>query len=246
MSCSCFVFIFLVLLLFPNVLVLLPRFFLRMLLVSFFAISSLGRLPLPLLLLLVVLHLLLLLPLWPFGRIVYGVLRLRGLFRVLLLSFLSLTLLLGLLFLSSLLSTLRMSSSPLLVVLVSGQLWMLARCFRYVFSCVVLLCSAVFQFLSAVLCVSLLFVLGSLLFQLGVRAFRGGFSLFAASSLSLRRRSSTVWLMMPCVLLVWQIPYRAMSLGLKVVILRWSRLARCCLCHVAWARRDSQFVCTRP
>ena len=51
-------------------------------------------------------------------------------------------------------------------------MWLLARCFRYVYSCVVLR-SAVFQFLSAVLCVSLLFVLGSLLFQLGVSAFGG-------------------------------------------------------------------------
>ena len=29
---------------------------------------------------------------------------------------------------------------------------------------------------------------------------------------------------MPSALLVWQIPYRALSLGLKVVIRRWSRL----------------------
>ena len=92
----------------------------------------------------------------------------------------------------------------------------------------------------------ILFVLGSLLFQLGVECpWRGGLltlSRFSASSLSLCRRSSVVWLLMPCVLLVWQIPYRVMSLGLKVVILRWSCLARCSWCRVAWARRDSQLV----
>ena len=44
----------------------------------------------------------------------------------------------------------------------------------YVFRSVVLLCCAVFQFIDAVLSVSLFFVLGSLIFQLGVRAFEGG------------------------------------------------------------------------
>ena len=53
----------------------------------------------------------------------------------------------------------------------------------YVFCCVVLLCCAVFQFMDAVLSISLFFMLGSLLFQLGVSAFGGGFSLFAASPL---------------------------------------------------------------
>ena len=45
-----------------------------------------------------------------------------------------------------------------------------------------------------------------------------------------------VWLLMPSVLLVQQIPYRAMSLGLKAVIRRGSRYAflRCC---AAWAPR---------
>ena len=98
--------------------------------------------------------------------------------------------------------------------------------------------------------VFLLFVLGSLLFQLGVRAFGGGGLLtlccFSASSLGLHSRSSVVWLLRPCVLLVWQHPYRAMSLGLKIVVLRWSRLARCSYCCVAWAHRFSQLVCTRP
>ena len=63
---------------------------------------------------------------------------------------------------------------------------LLFRCFRsgpvesdssvvyYVFYGVILLCCAVFQFIDAVLSVSLFFVLGSLLFQLGVRAFGGG------------------------------------------------------------------------
>ena len=242
------VFIFIILLLFLCVLVLLLGLFLRTLLVSFFAISSLMRLPLPLLLLLGVPRLLLLLPIWPFGRIARGVLRLRGLFLVLFLSLLSLRPLLGGLLLSSLLSTLQMSSSHFPVVLVSGQLWLLARYFRYVFSRAVLLYNAIFQFLSAILRVSLLFVLGSLLFQLRVRAFGGGLLTLhrlSALSLSLRRRSSIVWLLMPCVLLVRQIPYRAMTLGLKVALLRWSRLARCCLCHVAWARRDLQLVHTR-
>ena len=63
---------------------------------SFFVFSPLVQLPLLLLLLLGVLRLLLL-PLLPFGLIACGVLRLRGLFRVMLLSLLSLRLLLGLL-----------------------------------------------------------------------------------------------------------------------------------------------------
>ena len=84
-------------------------------------------------------------------------------------------------------------------------MWLLAWCFKCVFSCVVLLCCAVFQFLSAVLCVSLLFVLGYLLIQLEVRAFGGGLLTlrrFSALLLSLHRRSSVLWLLMPCVLLV--------------------------------------------
>ena len=119
------IFIFLLLLLFLRLLilflfllVLLLVLFLRTLLVSFFAVSSLVRLPLPLLLLLGILCLLLLLPLLPFGCIACGELRLRGVFRVMLLSLLSLRPLLGLFLLCSLLSTLRMSSSLLPVVLV--------------------------------------------------------------------------------------------------------------------------------
>ena len=80
--------------------------------------------------------------------------------------------------------------------------------------------------LSVVQFVSLL-VLGSLLFQLGVSAFGGRLLTlrrFTASLWSLCRRSSVEWLLMPCVLLVRQIPYRALCLGLKVVILRWSHL----------------------
>ena len=38
-----------------------------------------------------------------------------------------------------------------------------------------------------------------------------------------------MWLLMPSGLLVRKIPYRTMSLGLKVVIRRWSRHA-CCSC----------------
>ena len=60
--------------------IIIHSFFLRTLLVSFFVISSLVCLPLPLLLLLGVLHLLLLLPLLPFRRIACGVLRLHELF----------------------------------------------------------------------------------------------------------------------------------------------------------------------
>ena len=48
---------------------------------------------------------------------------------------------------------------------------------------------------------------------------------------------------MPSVLLVRQIPYRALSLGLKVVIRRWSRLPFAVLCGLG-ARRDSQLVRT--
>ena len=44
----------------------------------------------------------------------------------------------------------------------------------FFFCGVVLLCCAIFQFIDAILSVSLFFVLGSLLFQLGVRAFGGG------------------------------------------------------------------------
>ena len=39
-----------------------------------------------------------------------------------------------------------------------------------------------------------------------------------------------MWLLMPSVLLVLQILYRALSLGLKVVIRRWSRLPFAVLC----------------
>ena len=42
---------------------------------------------------------------------------------------------------------------------------------------------------------------------------------------------------MPSVLLVQQIPYRAMSLGLKAVIRRGSRYAFLQMCHAAWAPR---------
>ena len=47
-----------------------------------------------------------------------------------------------------------------------------------------------------------------------------------------------MWLLMPSVLLVRQIPYRAMSLGLKVVICRWSSHA-CCSCVALPGLRDS-------
>ena len=176
--------------------------------------SLLGLLPLLPLVRFLRLHLLFLLLLRHSELIVCRVSWLLGLFLVTLLSLLSLRLLLGLLF--SLLFTSPMCSSLLLVVLVQA----LGGCG---------LCGlgvAAVLFLSVVQFVSLL-VLGSLLFQLGVRAF-GGRPLtlrrFTTSSWSLRRRSSIVLLLMPCVLLVRQIPYRAMSLGLKVVILCWSRL----------------------
>ena len=56
-----------------------------------------------------------------------------------------------------------------------------------------------------------------------------------------------MWLLMPSVLLVWQIPYRALSLGLKVVIRRWSRLLFAGLCglELAAARRWSVPSLTR-
>ena len=44
-----------------------------------------------------------------------------------------------------------------------------------------------------------------------------------------------MWLLMPSVLLVQQIPYRAMSLGLKAVIHRGSRYACLQGCCDAWA-----------
>ena len=50
-----------------------------------------------------------------------------------------------------------------------------------------------------------------------------------------------MWLLMPSVLLVRQIPYRALSLGLKVVICLWSRLPFAVLCGLG-AHRDSQLV----
>ena len=50
-------------------------------------------------------------------------------------------------------------------------------------------------------------------------------------------------LFMPSVLLVRQIPYRTMSLGLKVVIRRWSCLPFAVLCGCG-ACRDSQLVRT--
>ena len=46
-----------------------------------------------------------------------------------------------------------------------------------------------------------------------------------------------MWLLMPSVLLVQQIPYRAMSLGLKSVIRRGSRYACLRMCSAAWAPR---------
>ena len=48
-----------------------------------------------------------------------------------------------------------------------------------------------------------------------------------------------MWLLMPSVsvLLVQQIPYRAMSLGLKAVIRRWSCYACLQRCRAAWAPR---------
>ena len=52
-----------------------------------------------------------------------------------------------------------------------------------------------------------------------------------------------MWLLMPSVLLVRQIPYRVLSLGLKVMIRRWSRLPFAVLCG-SGARRDSQSVRT--
>ena len=42
---------------------------------------------------------------------------------------------------------------------------------------------------------------------------------------------------MPSVLLVQQLPYRAMSLGLKAVICRGSHYACLWKCHDAWAPR---------
>ena len=83
------------------------------------------------------------------------------------------------------------------------------------------------------------FLLGSLLLQLGVGALGGGggglltLHLFPSFALFLRGRSSVVWLLMPCVLLVRQIPYRALPLGLKVVFCRWSRSPFALLC---WCR----------
>ena len=53
----------------------------------------------------------------------------------------------------------------------------------------------------------------------------------------LRRRSPESWLLVPSVLLVQQIPYRAMSLGLKAVIRRGSRYACLQMCRAAWASR---------
>ena len=52
-----------------------------------------------------------------------------------------------------------------------------------------------------------------------------------------------MWLLMPSVLLVWQIPYRALSLGLKVMIHRWSRLPFTVLCG-SGTRHGSQLVRT--
>ena len=52
-----------------------------------------------------------------------------------------------------------------------------------------------------------------------------------------------MWLLMPSVLLVRQIPYRALSLGLKVVIRRWSRLSFAVLCGFG-ACSDLQLVRT--
>ena len=46
-----------------------------------------------------------------------------------------------------------------------------------------------------------------------------------------------MWLLMPSVLLVRQIPYRAMSLGLKAMIRRWSCYACLRGCCAAWAPR---------
>ena len=46
-----------------------------------------------------------------------------------------------------------------------------------------------------------------------------------------------MWLLMPSVLLVRQIPYRAMSLGLKAVIRRGSRYACLQGCCAAWDPR---------
>ena len=46
-----------------------------------------------------------------------------------------------------------------------------------------------------------------------------------------------MWLLMSSVLLVRQIPYRAMSLGLKAVIRRGSRYACLRGCCAAWAPR---------
>ena len=46
-----------------------------------------------------------------------------------------------------------------------------------------------------------------------------------------------MWLLMPSVLLVQQIPYRGMSLGLKAVIRCGSRYACLRRCCAAWAPR---------
>ena len=46
-----------------------------------------------------------------------------------------------------------------------------------------------------------------------------------------------MWLLMPSVLLVQHIPYRAMSLGLKAVIRRGSGYACLRGCCTAWAPR---------
>ena len=46
-----------------------------------------------------------------------------------------------------------------------------------------------------------------------------------------------MWLLMPSVRLVQEIPYRAMSLGLKAVIRRGSRYACLRKCRAAWAPR---------
>ena len=231
MSCACLVSLSLVLPLFLLVLALLLGLSLRPLLVSFFAMFS----PVPLrppLLLLPPLRLLLLV----FPRLVLIACvgsRLRERLRGMLLFPPSLQRLRGLQLLSLPLSISLMSSFLLLKVLVWVLWWQLVLWFRCFLAVVVLFVPCL-----------------SVLLQLGVSALRVGGG--GGGVLTLLRLCCScvsfvegvrVWLLTPSGLLVRQISYRAMSLGLKVVIRRGSRLHLPCfvLCGLG-ALRDSQLV----
>ena len=186
-----------------SLLALLLALSLRMLLASFFVMSSPVLTLLPLLLLQLLLLLLR-------GLIPYVGWLLHGLLHAMLLFLLSWLRLLGPLLLSSLPSIFLTSSFLHLRVLVWDLLWLQVPW-----------CKFLLVWFLALFVHSL---------QLGVSTLWGGGALssplFIVFIFSLK--DSQCGNLLPSGFLVWQIPYREMlSLGLKVSIRRWSRLPAC-------------------